>query len=151
MNKKAIQQTEYVKYLGILIDSRLTFKQHVSAVAKKVGIITGLMFKIRSSVNNATLKMIYFSLIYPHLLYGISIWGNACDSDLKSITTLQKKAVRLIANKENNINFMFVLPGDQLSYWYIDTFIKVPSSPIFYELKILKFQDTYTGCPKFCI
>ena len=31
INKKAIQQNEYVKYLGILIDSRLTFiKYHIA-------------------------------------------------------------------------------------------------------------------------
>ena len=35
INKKAIQQSEYVKYLGILIDSQLTFKNHIANVVKK--------------------------------------------------------------------------------------------------------------------
>ena len=79
LSKKAIQQTDYVKYLGILIDSRLTFSQHIATISKKISRVTGLMYRIRSCVNNKTLTMIYYSLIYPHLLYGIPIWGNAVD------------------------------------------------------------------------
>ena len=35
MAKKAIEERKYVKYLGVLIDSRLTFKEHTSSVYKK--------------------------------------------------------------------------------------------------------------------
>ena len=36
INRQAIAQKDYVKYLGVLIDSRLTFQQHISS--KKKGI-----------------------------------------------------------------------------------------------------------------
>jgi len=56
INKKAIQQKNYVKYLGVLIDSKLTFKDHIMAVSKKVSRITGAMYRIRNYVNDKTLK-----------------------------------------------------------------------------------------------
>ena len=35
INKEAIDETKHVKYLGILIDSQLTFKQHVGELNLK--------------------------------------------------------------------------------------------------------------------
>ena len=143
INRKAIQQTNYVKYLGVLIDSRLTFANQIASIVKKVSRVTGLMYRIRNCVNNKTLKMIYYSLIYPHLLYGIPIWGNADDTHIKPLYILQKKAVRLILNKDKSIHTLFQLPGDPVTHWYMDTFVKVPSDPIFKELGILKINDIY--------
>ena len=68
------------------------------------------MYRIRGCVDNSTLKMIYYSLIYPHLLYGIPIWGNADNININPLLILQKKAVRLILNKHRNIQTIFELP-----------------------------------------
>ena len=143
INKKAIQQVQYVKYLGVLIDSQLTFAQHISSVVKKVSRVTGLMYRIRGCVNNQTLKMIYYSLIYSYLLYGLPIWGNADDTHISPLYTLQKKAIRLILNKDKSIQTLFELPGEHTSYWYIDTFVKPSSTPLFKELGILKLHDIF--------
>ena len=143
LNKKAIQQTNSVKYLGVLIDSQLTFKEHTMVVSKKVSRITGAMYRIRNYVNDKTLRMIYFSLIYPHLIYGITIWGNADNNHIDPILKLQKKAVRIISNKVENIQTVFRLPGDPDISWLINTFEKEPSSPIFKSLNVLKIQDIF--------
>ena len=87
--------------------------------------------------------MIYYSLIYPHLLYGIPVWGNADNVNINSLLVLQKRAVRTILNKYNNIHTVFKLPGNPDMYWLIDTFVKVSSSPIFKSLNILKVQDIF--------
>ena len=124
--------------------------------------IIGLMYRIRGCVNNKILSMIYYSLIYPHLLYGIPIWGNADNIHLNPVLILQKKAVRIILNKHRNIHtnyelpqatvhltlndevsLLFDIPSVPLMYWYVDTFQKSPSEPIFKELGILKVQDIY--------
>ena len=68
--------------------------------------------------------MKYYSLLYPHLFYGIPIWGNADETHLNSLIKLQKKAIRLICNEHNNIQTTFLLPGNPDTYWYIDTFKK---------------------------
>ena len=143
LNKKAIQQADYVKYLGILIDSQLTFKNHITAISKKISRITGLMYRIRSFIDDKTLTMIYYSLMYPQLLYGIPIWGNADDTHLNTLLLLQKKAVRLITNNHHNILSLFIVPEDPGIQWYVDTFTKVPSSPLFKTLKILKVHDIF--------
>ena len=51
INRQAIEQKDSVKYLGVLIDSKLTFKQHITAISKKVSRATGMMYKLRPFVN----------------------------------------------------------------------------------------------------
>ena len=161
INREAIQQTDHVKYLGVMIDSQLSFKQHIENIVKKVSRITGLMYRIRGCVDNNTLYMIYYSLIYPHLLYGIPIWGNADNIHINPLLVLQKKAVRLIVNKHRNIHTIFELPrstarlnlisgsklidlpNDPVMYWYVDTYSKAPSDPLFKVLGILKVDDIH--------
>ena len=81
--------------------------------------------------------MIYYSLVYPNILYGIIIWGNSLTS-VHPLFILQKKVVRLIQNNYRNLQTVFYLPSltarlilnpDQsividagpISVWYIDT------------------------------
>ena len=42
------------------------------------------------------MKLLYFSLVCPHLTYCITVWGNAADYLLNNLLLLQKKFVRLI-------------------------------------------------------
>ena len=50
MNRQAIAQKEYVKYLGVLIDSKLTFQFHITGVTKKVSRAIGLTYRLRHYV-----------------------------------------------------------------------------------------------------
>ena len=42
---EAIEQKDYVKYLGVLIDSKLSFKQHIIGITKKISRAIGLLYK----------------------------------------------------------------------------------------------------------
>ena len=85
------------------------------------------MYKIRPYVFNKTLRTLYYSLIYPHLIYGIEVWGSACNTTLNRVVTLQKRAVRVIAFKDKRQND-YSLPA---------------SKPIFVNLKILTISDIF--------
>ena len=86
---------------------------------------TGIMHKLREFMNTKMLKNIYYSLIYSHIVYGIQVWGSACDTELNKILILQKKAVRILTN-----NYHFPLePGPLVS-----------SNPLFKDLEIIKVR-----------
>ena len=56
INKKAITKEKYVKYLGVLIDSSLSWKTHIDNLVKKISRAIGIMYKIRYYVNHTILK-----------------------------------------------------------------------------------------------
>ena len=89
IHKKAISESEYIKYLGIMVDSTLSWNIHIDKIAK-ISRATGLLYKIRPFVNNKTLKMLYYSLVYPHLNYVTEVWGSADPIHLTRIFILQK-------------------------------------------------------------
>ena len=59
INKQAIFQNDYVKYLGVLIDSKLSFSNHISTILKKNSRAIGIMYKIRNFVTRHIMISIY--------------------------------------------------------------------------------------------
>ena len=94
INRQAIEQKDYVKYLGVLIDSKLSFKQHIIDITKKISRAIGLLYKLRHYVSRRILIMMYYSLIYPFLIYALPVYGSGSNS--YTIHLLQKKVVRLV-------------------------------------------------------
>ena len=79
-NNVKIKKVLSAKFLGVCIDHNVTWKDHMSCVCLKVSKCTAIMNHIRHVVNKDSLT----SLIEPHLIYFIEVWGNACESNLAS-------------------------------------------------------------------
>ena len=92
----ALEHKEYVKYLGVLIDSNLSWKYHITHVASKISKNIGIIARLRHFTPFSTLLHIYNSLILPYLSYGLVAWGQACKTHFQKILVLQKRAVRLM-------------------------------------------------------
>ena len=88
-----------VKFLGVTIDSRLTWKQHLHQICSKLSQITGVLYKIRNNVTIDCLKLIYRSTVYPHLIYCSAIWGGAFKILLDGLFVAQKKIIRVMFYK----------------------------------------------------
>ena len=80
IHKNAISEKDQIKYLGIMIDATLTWKPQIEKMCKTIGRSIGILYKIRPFVNIKILKTLYYSLIYPHLIYAIEVWGSADNS-----------------------------------------------------------------------
>ena len=72
INKQAIHKVKYVKYLGILIDSHLTFKDHINELNKKISRAIGILYRLRQYVTTKILCNVYCAIIYP-LLFGVML------------------------------------------------------------------------------
>jgi len=118
----SVKSNNQVKYLGLIFDSNLNWKPYLHELSKKVSRGIGVLSKIRYYVNRNILHQLYYSIIYPFLTYGLWIWGNTYSTTLKSLITLQKRAIRTIS---------FSKPDEH-------------SEPLFKELEILKLTDLVT-------
>ena len=70
--------------------------EHVKELCKKISRGIGILLRLRSFVNIKLLIKIYYSIIYPFLIYGAIVWGNTYKSNFLPLTLLQKKAIRII-------------------------------------------------------
>ena len=85
----------------------------------KLSKTVGILSKVRHFVNKHILVMLYYSLIYPFLTYGVHVWGLTCLSFLTQLFIIQKKAIRIISFSEP----------------------KSHSEPLFKSLNLLKLND----------
>ena len=96
MEGTKLERVKETRYLGVIIDEKLNWNSHVQHIKSKIVKGSYILSKLRHYVNLKTLKLVYFSLIYPHLNYCITSWGSTSGSTLKPLFRLQKKIVRII-------------------------------------------------------
>ena len=95
-----LEMKNFVKYLGILIDFDLSWKNHIDLICQKISKTLGILARLRHSIPLTPLLKIYQALITPYLDYGICAWGAACKSHLNRLLVLQKRVLRLIYFKQ---------------------------------------------------
>ena len=64
-----VKQTGFQKHLGLILDSQLSFEEHLKTIFSKANKTIGLIRKLRNSLPRASL-MTYIYFIRPHLDYG---------------------------------------------------------------------------------
>ena len=76
----SLEQKSYIKYLGVLIDQNLSWRNHVNSVIIKISKTRGMIAKLRYFVPPTVLINIYNSLILPYITYGLIAWDNASNA-----------------------------------------------------------------------
>lgn len=95
-----ITSSSSTKFLGVTIDNKLSWKEHITNVTKSVAKISGVMNRLKYYIPSQTLLTIYNALILPHLTYCILLWGNSLPVTCK-LLSYQKRAVRAIAKTKS--------------------------------------------------
>ena len=96
INNANIDRVRTTKFLGVIIDEKLTWSYHINYIATKISKSIGVICRVRKVLNGNILRNLYFTFIYPYLLYCNIVWGLACQKFLNKLHLLQKRAVRII-------------------------------------------------------
>ena len=118
LNGSPIEYIQEFNFLGLTLDSSLSFKVHLTKIGNKISRVIGFLHKLQHISPSYLLRMIYNSLILSHMNYSLLVWGANCHS----IELLQKMTVRVI-------NFKSPLAHME---------------PILKDMDQLKFPDMYT-------
>ena len=112
--------TNTTKFLGVTIDNKLNWHDHIDNVIKKISTNKLLIGKSHKLLSISAKQNIYYAHIHSHLLYANAIWSGQMKSKQRShIKKVQKYCVRVIMNKPRNYH----------------------TDPLFKELKIMKIKD----------
>ena len=95
---KKLEIVDHTKFLGVILDTNLSWKDHITYLSKQISKSIGIISIARKRLNKQTLIHLYHAFIYPYLTYCVLIWGNSPASVLWPILRLQKLALRIIAN-----------------------------------------------------
>jgi hypothetical protein len=86
LNGKQIPQGDTAKYLGIYLDRRLTWRTHIFAKRKQLGMKSQQMYWIlgrKSELSIENTLLIYKTILKPIWTYGIPLWGTAINSNIE--------------------------------------------------------------------
>ena len=110
-----------IKFLGVHLDSLMTWEVHTKYVEKKLASGLYVLNTLKNKLPTKILKNLYYILIHPHLTYGCILWGNTYKKYLHKIIILQKKSIRILCHTKYN----------------------APTGPLYKLLQIPKFTDIY--------
>ena len=109
INNEIISEKEFTKYLGIFIDNKISWPQHIHHVNLKISKGIGILCKLRHLVSRHMLHSLYFTFIQPHIDYGLVNWGCASSTNLEATRKNIKKVIRIISfqNKDSHTQPLF--------------------------------------------
>ena len=103
------------------MDENLNWKSEISHVANKVAKSIGIISRCSFFLPKSSLRMLYYSLIYPYFYYCNIVWASTYKTNLRRLVILQKRIIRIINKSHFNAH----------------------TDPIFKDLGILKFNDIH--------
>jgi hypothetical protein len=98
--KKYITTAKEIKFLGLIIDNKLSWKGHIDYITPKLNSACYCMRAVNSFVPQDTLKTIYYSYFHTIMVYGLPFWGSSTES--VKIFKLQKRVIRVMVGYKSN-------------------------------------------------
>lgn len=104
MDNYEIPMVNTTKFLGVYIDSFLTWEYHVNNVLHKVRNNKRLMSLGKHVLDKSSFKKVYLAHVHSHLNYGILVWGSMLSNgQLGELRKVQNNCISLIAKSKSMI------------------------------------------------
>ena len=118
LNNNLIEKVTEFKYLGLLIDQDLSFKNHILNLVKKVNQANRCIYLLKRYLPLHIMRRIYFSTINPHLVQHLISWGGANASNLYPLKIALNKVIRNLCSRDistsERFKFLEILNLEQL-------------------------------------
>ena len=121
INDVIIDRVSSVKYLGVQIDDKLTWNEHVKQVSQTLVKYASSFKIIKNHVPEKRKKQLYYAYAYSKLLYGIEVYGHTSKRNIKRLQVNQNRMLKILYNKD----------------WYTHT------NDLHKELDILQIRDIF--------
>ncbi len=97
LNSRKLERVTEYKYLGLIIDEKLTYESHLQKIRNKITPISFALKRIQNLVNEDCRWMIFNAHVMSHFLYLLPIWGaTGITTRMKEMSTLQNRCVKYV-------------------------------------------------------
>ena len=116
-----VNRITHTKYLGLIIDEKLSWNEHVNQLCIKLKSLFPIFYDIRNFINLKHAQIIYHAMVLSRIKYGLLIYGSADNKIMLPLQTLQNKLVKVLLSRN----------------------YRTPTNEIHNDMEILKINDTY--------
>ena len=95
-----IEWVEEYKYLGLFLNSKMSFSTHIEKVCTRVSQYIGVFHNLNKVLPKEILLLLYHAFILPHLTLHIVLWGAAPEVHIGKLKVKQNKLLRAILRVE---------------------------------------------------
>ena len=99
-----IQFVENHKHLGVTLNNKGQWNDHIDSILQSASKVIGLMRKLKFTLNRKSLNQIYLSYIVPILEYSCIVWDGCSDSCAESLQKLQNEAARIVTGLTRSVS-----------------------------------------------
>jgi hypothetical protein len=96
-----IRNTFSANYLGLTLDSTLSWKLHIAQLSSKLNSVCYIIRLLKSIISTKSLRTVYFAYVHSIITYGIIFWRTSPYSD--NIFKLQKRVIIIIMKVDNRV------------------------------------------------
>ena len=93
----SIGEVRRTKFLGVFIDNKLNWKDHIPYISGKISRGIGMIIEARNYLNQDGLLALYYAFIYPYFTHCNHVWGATYKSNLQRLVIHQNTTVRIIS------------------------------------------------------
>ena len=87
LRNEVLQRVNKAKFLGVIVDQHLNWKDHISMISQKISKSCGIIYRIRNTLDIKSKRLIYYSLIHPYLTYCVNVWSSTHRTNFKILCT----------------------------------------------------------------
>ena len=92
------------KYLGVTLNFKGQWHDHIENVMKSAAKIIGIMRKLKYNLSRMALNQIYFSYVLPVLEYSSLVWNGCSQHDSSTLEKLQHDAARIVTGLTRSVS-----------------------------------------------
>ena len=100
INNQEMKRASYTKFLAVLSDENLSWKEHLKYTAKKIAKSVRLMYKAKPFLDKDSLLSLYFSYIHSYINYANLAWESTYKTNMEKIHSQQKHTLKIVHNKD---------------------------------------------------
>lgn len=147
LNEFTIEEVSETKFLGVIIDNRLSWIPHIENLHKKLKLATGVLSRIKHNIPTENLKSIYHALFESHMTYCITVFGGVSNVHLEKLFRTQKHCIRILfGDFEAHMQKYETCARTRVYGKQIlgsEFYCKEHTKPLFQQHELMAFQNIY--------
>ena len=91
-----VENVNVVKMLGMYIDSKLSFKEHITEICKRAGRKLNVLRRLSAHLDTESKLVLFYSFVLAHFEYCSTIWHCCNRKQARKIEKIQERALRYV-------------------------------------------------------